>query len=92
MESTADRFYIGSPAPEGALAPWARLLEGAGRFILYVVARHAQARRTRRTLYELKSLSPRQLADIGLTRADVDLMTAAAPGAIQAQSERASFF
>lgn len=61
------------PAPSG-LAPWARLLERAGRLILAIVAAHAESRRTRGTAQELARLSDRELHDIGLTRADVDLM------------------
>jgi len=91
MDSTAGRFPIAYPAPQGALAPWAQLLERAGRFILGVVARHAEARRARATLRELQSLNARQLEDIGLTRADIDLMTLSTPGAWHAQRDRVPY-
>lgn len=92
MESTAGRFPMTYPAPQGALAPWALLLERAGRLILAVVAKHAQARKARATLRELQSLNARQLEDIGLTRADIDLMTVSTPGAWHAVRERVPYF
>jgi uncharacterized protein YjiS (DUF1127 family) len=74
MDNVAERpdFSL----PRDSLAPWARLLEQAGRIILRVLQWHAQARRKQATLNELGSLSERALADIGLTRADLDLMGA----------------
>ena len=92
MESTADRFAMTYQAPGGTLALWAQLLETAGRYFLGVVARHAEARKARATLHELQSLGARQLADIGLTRADVDFMTASTPGAWHAQRDRVASF
>ena len=84
MESTAVRFAMTYQAPGGTLAPWAQLLETAGRYFLGVVARHAQARKARATLHELQSLGARQLADIGLTRADVDFSSYSVARALRA--------
>jgi uncharacterized protein YjiS (DUF1127 family) len=79
MDSMAYQYGIvlptTAPAPAGVnLAPWAQLLERAGRMILRVVAAHAASRQARGTLQELYRLNDRELADIGLTRADLDLM------------------
>jgi uncharacterized protein YjiS (DUF1127 family) len=75
MESMASHYGIAPAVQVGApLAPWARMLETAARAILRVVEAHAEARQTRGTAAELSRLSDRELADIGLTRGDVDLM------------------
>lgn len=75
MNSMASHYGIAPSVPVGAsLAPWARMLETAARALLRVVEAHAEARRARATSVELGRLSDRELADIGLTRADVDLM------------------
>ena len=75
MNSMAYQYGNPAPAPAGAnLAPWAQLLERAGRLILRIVEAHAASRRARGTLAELRRLNDRELADIGLTRADLDLM------------------
>ena len=75
MDSMACHYGIAPSVPVGrTLAPWARLLERTARAILRVVEAHAASRRARGTLAELGRLSDRELADIGLTRADLDLM------------------
>jgi uncharacterized protein YjiS (DUF1127 family) len=52
---------IGTPAPDGAFARWARGL----------VARLSAYRERRATLNELAQLSDRDLADIGLSRGNL---------------------
>ena len=75
MDSMAYQYGIAPSLPVGrTLAPWARLLESMARAVLRVVEAHAASRRARGTLAELARLSDRELADIGLTRADLDLM------------------
>lgn len=75
MESMATQYGLAPAVPVGThLAPWARMLETAARALLRFVEAHAEARRTRATATELGRLSDHELADIGLTRGDVDLM------------------
>jgi len=68
MDSPANGYGI------DAAAPWARLLENAARFVLRIVENHSRAQSAKATRDALQRLSPRELADIGLTRADVDLL------------------
>lgn len=81
MESTigstvGSNAGFGFPAIHGGLERWTRLLAHARSAFQAIAARHAQARKARATVDELSCLSARQLADIGLTRADVDFMDA----------------
>lgn len=75
MDSMACHYGIAPSVPVGRnLAPWAHFLDRAARAILRVVEAHAESRRKRGTLAELGHLTDRELRDIGLTRADLDLM------------------
>lgn len=76
MESSIGSTGFGFPAIHGGLERWTRLMEFARNALQAMAARHAEARKARATVEELSRLSARQLADIGLTRADVDFMDA----------------
>lgn len=78
MESTASQHQFSQAA---APAPWAQWMEKAARMVLRAVEAHAKARQAQATAVELQGLSERELEDIGLTRGDVDLMTASSGGA-----------
>ena len=81
MESIALGSGIAHRHPAGGnLALWARLCASAGQWLVRMAEAHASARKTRRTVLELRRLDARMLKDIGLTRADVDLLAGSVPG------------
>ena len=80
MESIVIQPGIARPLASGSgLALWAQVCEKAGRYLLRVAAAHAAAQKNRRTVLELQRLDTRMLQDIGLTRADVDMLGASMP-------------
>ena len=86
MQVTLSGFQ--SPqAGQAAIAPWARWLERAATLTLRLVAKHSEARRAKATLEALERLGPRELADIGLSRADVDLIAATAPRSVRLERD-----
>jgi uncharacterized protein YjiS (DUF1127 family) len=79
------------PAGGGA-ALWAQVLEQTGRMLLRLVAAHTAARRKRATVNELLRLNARELEDIGLNRADVDLMAVSVRGGLLKQQDWSRYF
>jgi uncharacterized protein YjiS (DUF1127 family) len=77
--------YTGfQPGFAGAgVALWAKALEQAALLILKLVSAHAESRRRKATLDELRCMGERDLKDIGLTLADVQGMTGALPDRFQ---------
>ena len=92
MESTAFHYGITRPARVGrSLAPWAQLLERAGRLILGVVEAHVAARRAKATLEALEGLSAHELEDIGLTRGDLDMLAALSGSTLRGRRDLALY-
>jgi uncharacterized protein YjiS (DUF1127 family) len=63
-----------SDSAAGSPSPLARLLRNARLAISRFVQAREAARKTRQGLMELRTMSDRELRDIGLTRAEVDVM------------------
>src|SRR6187549_427177 len=75
MESSiGSRMGFGFPAVHGGLERWTQVIGQVTRAIRKASARLEENRRNRETAAELSRLGARELADIGLTRADVDFM------------------
>jgi uncharacterized protein YjiS (DUF1127 family) len=73
MSTTAYPSCLSNSAA-GSLSPVARLVSKAKLAILSFVQAYEAAGKARQGLSELRTMSDRELRDIGLTRAEVDVM------------------